>query len=333
MKIAMITPWNVTCGIYTYSKALTKAIAELDTEVYIIRLPRFGRKTPEILQNVVDSIPLDKVDLIHVQHEYGLYTGLEGGFYGALKPLNKPVVTTMHATGNWETDRVIGSTSDRMIVHNEYCKRRLGHPEAIIIPHGTELCKTVPAEEAKKAYNIQPKAPTVGYFGFISVYKGVEHLIDAMVKVPKAAALIAGGHIGPATTYYINLKEMSLKLLPNRCQWIGTIPDDKRATAFGAMDIMVYPARFTTESGALLTVLGYGKAVITSKLPPFREKEKLGAVMTYSSINNLARKIKRLLKDNELRLKLEEGAHRYAETVSWAKVAQMHVDLYRELTE
>jgi len=330
MKIAMITPWNVTCGIYTYSKALSKAIADLGTDIYIVRLPRFGNKTPEILQNVVDSIPIDKIDLIHIQHEYGLYKGLEGGFYGSLNTLGKPIVTTMHAVGNWELDRMIGNTST-MIVHNKYCHRRLGHPEATIIPHGTELCKTVPPEEAKKTYGIQPEAPIVGYFGYVSQYKGLEHLFDAMMKVPKAAALIAGGYIGPVTTYYVNLKQTSIQLLPNRCQWIGTIPDDERATAFGAMDIMVYPSRFATESGALLTVLGYGKAVITSDLPPFKEKKTLGAVMTYTSIDNLTRKIKRLLRDDELRLKLEEGARRYAESVSWLKVAQMHLDLYKTI--
>ena len=91
LKIAMITPWNVRCGIFTYTKNLSTALGETGAEILIVRLPRFGSKIPEILQMVVDRIPVDKIDLIHIQHEYGLYQGLEGGFYGSLKKLGKPL--------------------------------------------------------------------------------------------------------------------------------------------------------------------------------------------------------------------------------------------------
>ena len=95
LKVAMITPWAVKCGIFTYSRDLSLALAQEDVDVYIIRLPRFGEKTIEILQNVVDKIPKD-VDILAVQHEYGLYQFLEKPFYAMLKQLGKPIVTTIH---------------------------------------------------------------------------------------------------------------------------------------------------------------------------------------------------------------------------------------------
>ena len=332
MAIAMITSWMVKCGIFTYTQNLVHALADLDVESYIVRLARFGAKTPEIMQNVVDSIPVEKIDLIHVQHEYGLYQGFEGGFYAALKRLGKPIITTMHAVGvRWDIDQVVASTSDKVIVHNEFCARRFGFP-SVIIPHGTKPCETPPAEEAKRSLGIDPRAPIVGYCGFISEYKNLEVLFEAMLKVPKVALLIGGGWFaGPGTAYSMNLKQKSLAALPGRCQWLGYVADEKLPAVYGAMDLVVYPSRFSTESGALLMALSHGKAVLASRLPPFKEKEKLGALMTFKDVEDLRRKIKRLLKDKELRSKLEEGARRYAKSVQWEEVAKKHVDLYKQI--
>jgi len=331
VKVAMITSWMVKCGIFTYTENLVHALADLDVESYIVRLPRFGQKTPEMLQNIVDSIPVDKIDLIHVEHEYGLYQGLEGGFYAALKRLGKPIITTMHAIGiRWDVDRVIASTSDKVIVHNEFCARRFGFP-SVVIPHGTKPCEIPSVEEAKRSLGIDPRAPIVGYCGFISEYKGLEVLFEAMVKVPKVAVLIGGGWFaGPGTTYSMNLKQKSLAALPGRCQWLGYVADEKLPTVYGACDIIVYPSRFATESGALLMALSHGKAVLATNIPPFKEKEKLGALMTFKDVKDLRRKIKRLLRDDELRRSLEEGARKYAEANCWSRIAELHKSLYEK---
>lgn len=333
IKIAMIAPWgeNIRCGIRTYSEALIEALAELGVEIYVVRLPRFGQKTPELLQQVVDSVPVDKVDLIHVQEEYGLYQNLEGGFYGGLKQLGKPVVTTLHAVGNWDVDHVICSASTRVILHNESCAKRLGQ-FSYIIPHGCAMEKCVPAEEAKKALGIDPRIPVVGYLGFISNYKGLENLIEAMTHVPRAALLIGGDwHVATDTPYINELKQRSLQLLPNRCQWLGYVDDERLPTVYGAMELVVYPSRWSTESGALLMALSHGKAVVASNVAPFREKEKLGALVTFRDVPDLARKIRRLLRDGEARRVLEEGAWSYAEANSWAEVARKTLSLYEDI--
>lgn len=332
MKIALITPWLVKCGIYTYCRDLSKALAELGVDVYIVRLPRFGGKTPEILQQVVSSIPVDKIDLIHVSHEYGLYQGLEGGFYGDLKRLGKPIVSTMHAAGNWEVDQIIASASNRVITHNEFCARRFGYPN-VILPHGClGPFKCPPADECKKAWGIDPRAPIVGTVGFISSYKGIESLVEAMMKVKGAGLVIGGGwHAGPETEYIMKLKKWSLDVLPGRCQWLGYIPDEMMSKAYGAIDIFCYPSRFMTESGALLTALSHEKAIIAKDLAPVREKAKQGALMAFKGVRDLTQKIKLLLKDEELRAKLEKGAMEYAEKTSWNAVGKLHLSLYEDV--
>ncbi|GAG96742.1 unnamed protein product, partial [marine sediment metagenome] len=255
-------------------------------------------------------------------------------FYLNLKALGKPLVTTIHAVGiRLGIDAGVASTSDRVIVHNEYCAKRFGYPEkTVIIPHGTTPSETMDAEKAKKSFGIDPRIPIIGYLGFIGQAKGLETLIEAMVKVPKAALLIAGGwHTETETSYMATLKQRSLDLLPSRCQWIGYVPDERLSAAYSSMDIVVYPSRWISESGALLMALSHSKAVIASHLPPTREKAKLGALMTFKGVKDLTRKIKRLLKDEELRKSLEEGAKKFVEKRTWSKVAQLHIKLYEEV--
>jgi len=331
VKIALITPWKVKCGIATYSEALSKALAEKGVDVYIIRLPRFGRKSNPIFGQVVNKIPVSEVDMIHVQHEYGLYSGMDEAFYNGLKRLRMPIVSTMHAVGNGGIDRVISDASDKIIVHNEFCKKRFQF-DSEIIPHGCKPSETMPREEAMKRIGIDERVPMIGYCGFISHYKGLETLIEAMSKIPKSALLIGGGwHTEQGTHYITQLNEMTQKLLPHRCQWLGFVPYEDLAMAYGAMDVVVYPSVYSTESGALLMALSHGKAVIANRLPPFKEKEKLGALTTFRGVNSLVKKIRLLLKDEELRASLEEGARAYAEANAWSKVAEQHIELYEEL--
>jgi len=331
LKVAQITPWAVKCGIFTYTRDLSLALAQEGVDIYIIRLPRFGTKTAEILQNVVDKIPKD-IDIICCQHEYGLYQLLEKPFYAMLKQLGKPIITTIHAPG-FKNDGVISEGSDRVIVHNDFCQKRFAYP-SVIIPHGASVVKCPEKDACKKAYGIDPRIPVVGYLGFIGEMKGLETLISAMTKVPNAALLMCGGwHLGEGTAYMWGLKDKTNALLQGRCHWTDFIPDEQLAVAYGAQNILVYPSIHSTESGGLLLALSHGKAVISSDVPPAKEKEKLGALITFKTndVEDLADKIKFLLGNEAERLKLEEGAIKYCEATAWSKVAKMHIALYEEV--
>jgi glycosyltransferase involved in cell wall biosynthesis len=331
ISVAMISPFFNRCGIATYSEYLCKALGELGIDVYGVKLPRFGEKTADILQNVVDKIPKD-VDIIHVSHEYGLYQLMEKEFYAALKQLGKPIVTTMHAPG-FKNDAVINANSDAVIVHNEFCQKRFAG-DSVIIPHGTSVVKCPDRAVCKKSYGIDPSIPVVGYLGFIGEQKGIETLIAAMTKVPNAALLMCGGwHLGEGTAYMWDLKDKTNALLQGRCQWTDFVPDEQLPVAYSSMDLLVYPSKYATESGGLLLALSHGKAVISSDAPPFKEKEDAGALVTFNSVDDLAEKIKFLLENDAERLKLEAAATKFAESTSWSKVAKLHVDLYKKVLD
>jgi glycosyltransferase involved in cell wall biosynthesis len=153
-----------------------------------------------------------------------------------------------------------------------------------------------------------------------------------MQDVKEAALLVGGGwFVGEETDYIMRLKQHSLEVLRGRCMWLGYVPDERLATVYGAMDILCYPSIYASESGALLTGLSHGRATLASAVPPFKEKEKLGALMTFKGVEDLKRKIKRLLKDEALRHRLEEGAKAYASKNSWSAVASKHLSLYKTI--
>jgi len=334
LSVAIITPWATRCGIFSYSRSLAYALAKLGVDVYIVRYPRFGFRFGELIEScVLDKIP--SVDIIHHQNEYGLLApNLEGVLYSRLKQLAKPLVVTMHAVGSYAIDKVVGDVSEKVICHNEFCARHFqGNPQkVVIIPHGCSPTQTPPMDECKRALGIDPRIPVVGYQGFISPPKGVEQLIQAMQDVKEAALLVGGGwFVGEETDYIMRLKQWSLQVLRGRCMWLGYVPDERLATVYGAMDILCYPSIYASESGALLTGLSHGRATLASAVPPFKEKEKVGALMTFKGVEDLKRKIKRLLKDEAVRHRLEEGAKAYASKNSWSAVASKHLSLYKTI--
>lgn len=332
MKIALCTSFGVRCGIATYSKALAEALANLGHEVYIVRLIRFGRRSQEYMRNLAYSFPED-ADIIVISHEYGLFQELDGVFYPELRMRwrDKPIVTIMHSAGNFNLDPVIVGNSDAVVTHNEFCSRRLGFPNTIIA-HGCKPAVCPPREQAKKSLGVNPQIPLVGYLGFISPYKGLEMLIEAVARIPECALLMAGGwHTGESTEYINRLKQTTLERLQGRCQWTGYVRDEELAKVYGALDILIYPSRFATESGALLMGLSHGCATLASSIPPFKEKEKKGALMTFKDVDDLRRKIRRLLRDESLSNELREGAKAWAYENCWEIIAKRHISLYEEV--
>jgi len=102
-------------------------------------------------------------------------------------------------------------------------------------------------------------------------------------------------------------------------------------TYFGAVDVFLYPNRYATESGALLTMLGYGKCVLANSLSPVKEKATEGALSTYGNEGEFVMKLEELLEKPSLRTIHEDGARKYSEKNSWSNVAKMHIKLFEDL--
>jgi len=329
--VGLVSPWHVRCGVANYSEELATALSQQDADVYVVRLNRFGHKSIEYFETLATR-RIPKVDVISCQHEYGLFEGGEGAFYGTLRQRSgaTPVVSTMHSVGIPIPDEIISESSDAVIVHNEFCKERYAH-DSTVIPHGVRQAEPVPRDEAKKALGLE--GPVVGTFGFVAPYKGYEFAIRQIgMEFPGVTLLAIGGwHFDLETTYIARMKDLANSLAPGQVRWTGWAEKEMLPTYFGAVDVFLYPNRYATESGALLTMLGYGKCVLANSISPVKEKAAEGALSTYGNEGEFVMKLEELLEKPSLRTTYELGAMKYAEENSWSNIARAHIKLFEEL--
>jgi len=336
MQIALLTPWLVKCGLSSYSYYLAHALAELGCESKVVRLSRFGTRDEAYYRNYAEEVSLD-VDLISVQHEYGLLQWMELPFYQALRNRltmfgreDVPIVTTMHATGNLRPDRTIRQFSDAVIVHNVFGAKQFKFP-CTVIPMGVQkVTKKVDSELAKRRWNVKGK--TVGFFGFISEYKGLEILIRVLSGMENVSLIVGGGwHIDTKTPYMMSIQSYAARLMPKRTRWIGYVQEEDMPYFFSACDVMFFGHHFISESMSLLTALAHGKATVASNMPAFNEKKP--AVLTFKDGEDLKGKINALLNEPELRQMMEQNALKYAQKFSWENSAKMYIELFQKLIE
>ncbi len=153
------------CGIATFTTDLCEAIAAEDLDLKCIALPvndtatgyaypahvRFEltEKDLDSYRRAADFLNINNVDLVCLQHEYGIYGGRAGSHVLALlRELNMPVVTTLHTVlrePDAEQQRVleqVAALSDRLVVMSERGKEFLQNiyhvpaEKVDFIPHG-----------------------------------------------------------------------------------------------------------------------------------------------------------------------------------------------------
>ena len=340
LKVAMISPAFVRCGIWTYTNDLATAISKLGHKVYLVRLHRWGRPfSEEYFETLaLRRIPPD-IDICQCQHEYGLYHYGEGWFFPRLREHGVPIVTTMHASGlNLTADDVIAKHSDVVIVHNQHCQRQFRHPSKIIA-HGCTPSEPLSVDQARKRLEkrwnlkLKPDEQIITIFGFISEYRGYEPVIRSMRFFPDVRLLVAGGwHLDVTTAYMMGLKRLAEEQAPGQVSWLGWIPDEELPEVFGASMVAIAGHVVSSESGALLRALSFGRCCLASSVPPFREKMRRGVLLCYRDEQDFVAKLSSLLADESVRRNYEEKARNYALRIAWyPNIARAHIRLYRSL--
>ncbi len=196
------------CGIATFTTHLCEALAALAPDLAVIAIPvndrpegydypqrvRFELDQNEIAsyRSATDFLNINNVDLVCLQHEYGIFGGPAGSHILAmLRELRMPVVTTLHTVLKEPDEnqrRVlteIAQLSDRVVVMTrrgvEFARDIYGIPEEKIdlIPHGIPDMPFVDPNFHKDQFGLQGKTVLLT-FGLLSPNKGIEHVIRAL---------------------------------------------------------------------------------------------------------------------------------------------------------
>jgi glycosyltransferase involved in cell wall biosynthesis len=100
-----------------------------------------------------------------------------------------------------------------------------------------------------------------------------------------------------------------------------------------AADVLVYPYRDITQSGALFTGMSAGKAIVATDVGGFPETlrdEETGCIVEFGNQHQLATVLANLLTDPNRREKLGEAVRRDLETrFSWEEIARQTAECYQ----
>ena len=320
-------------------------------------LPRLPRRILKLLEALANLFALtvrfliSPPDVIHVQFLPMLKWSLPLDFWflGFFRKRGSKIVLTVHDLLPHDTGEALKGTylelyrmADRLICHSDHIRTRLrvdfSVPEekVSVIPHGPFFYDLPVAGSEQTPRNPEQKrgGALVLWQGIIAPYKGVDLLLDAWQKVEAqggACQLEIAGTGSPELLGQIReqVKKLGLKHVHLQLRFIEA---RELVALYRAADVVVYPYRAITTSGALATGLALGKTIVASDLPVFREalvhRENALLVNPQNSAE-LAGALIELTQDADLRERLA-GRVRAMDFGgrSWISIAKMTAQVY-----
>jgi glycosyltransferase involved in cell wall biosynthesis len=326
---------------YNYSKKVIFQINQYSEKEYI--------ETAKVING------MDKVKLVNIQHEFGIFAGNYGSYIiSFLEALKKPSVVTFHSVlplPNAELKAVVCSISEKtngLVVMTNLSKdilvREYGIAEEKIsmIPHGIHSVQYVSSVKPKAALGLSKKVNLLT-FGFLSRGKGIEYVIEALPKVVSAYPDIL--YIVLGVTHPNVLKEEGesyRKFLIQKVRDLGLSSHvnfyneyasvDKLLHFLKATDIYISTSLDTNQavSGTLSYALGSGRPVVSTPFAQAREliTSEAGMLVNFKDPDSYAEAIMRLLKDPSFREQLGKNAYFRTRNMTWENVALEYSKLF-----
>jgi glycosyltransferase involved in cell wall biosynthesis len=359
------------CGIATFTSHLSEAIANErpDLDCFVLAMNDPGRHhayPPRVrfeiaegdlpsYRRAADFLNVNAVDVVSVQHEYGIFGGKAGSHVLALlRELRMPIVTTLHtilAEPNPMQRAVmdeLAQLSERVVVMSANGRSLLrevhGVPEAKIdlIPHGIPTLP--PASHSKDKLGVEGSL-VILTFGLLSPDKGIEYVIDALpliaARYPNVVYIVLG-----ATHPHVKERhgESYRLMLEQRAKRLGVdshiifhdrfVSQEELVEFLSAADIYATPYLKAEQitSGTLAYAVGSGKAVIST---PYRYANELladgrGIIVPWRDSGAIAREVIALLGDDERRFALQRRAAEHGREMTWPVVARSYVRSFEQ---
>lgn len=357
------------CGIATFTTDLSDALVALssDNECLVLAMNdgeqrhlypdkvRFELAEADLgaYRRAADFLNVNAVDVVSVQHEYGIFGGPVGSHIVAfLRELRMPIVTTLHTILAAPTPQqrtvmdAIAQLSERLVVMSQRGAELLGQVHDVpshkidLIPHGVPALPR--AQSSKRHIGVEGKRVLLT-FGLLSPDKGIEHVIDALpailARFPEALYIVLGAthpHFKArhGETYRLMLESRARQLRVDA----SVIFHDRFVSQaelnqfLAAADLYVTPYLKAEQitSGTLAYAVGSGKAVIST---PYWYAEELladgrGVLVPWRDPSAIARAAIDLFGDDARRDEICRRAAAYGRGMSWPRVAQDYLDSF-----
>jgi len=364
-----------TCGIATFTYDLAEAVAEQSGRIEPVIVAAMNdrpggyvypdRVTFELRQDyrtdysrAADFLNHSRIDVISLQHEYGIYGGEAGSdVLTLLRDLHRPVVVTCH-TVLQEPDPVHREILEEIAARSEMLvamSRRactfleevygVGREKITCIPHGIHNVSFIDPCFYKDKFGMEGRR-VVLTFGLLHRIKGIENMIEAMPAIvdrhPDTIYLV----LGPTHPAIVREEGEAYRLgLQRRVRELGLgdhvifnprfVDIGELLEYLGAADIVVTPylSEEQATSGSLIYAMGSGKAVVST--PYWYAKELLadgrGRLVPIADPGALEREINDLLDDEVALNVMRRNAYSFCRNMVWSSVADDYMRVFNDV--
>src|SRR3954449_6587448 len=356
------------CGIATFTSDLLAAVATAHPQSQCLSVSvndiQDGYEYPEEVRfeieeqdlssylRAADFLNISNVDIVCLQHEFGIFGGPAGGHILAfLRELRIPVVTTLHTVlrePRIDQRRVMQeliSLSTRVVVMAERGRQMLqdiyeAPPAKIdLIPHGIPDVGFVDPTYFKDQFGVEGKVVLLT-FGLLSPNKGIEYVLNALPHIvaefPDVVYIVLGAthpnelrEHGEAYRVSLEILAKKNKIEKNVIFYNDFVELENLKEFIGAADLYITPylneAQIT--SGTLAYTFGAGKAVVST--PYWHAAELLaddrGILVPFGDARAIAREVIALLRDDTRRHAIRKNAYKIGREMIWSNVAQQYM--------
>jgi glycosyltransferase involved in cell wall biosynthesis len=361
------------CGIATFTTDLFTSVSEEFPEVQCLVVPVNDRPEGydypkevrfEIYEQdlnsylrAADFLNITHVDLVCIEHEFGIYGGDAGSHILAMMhALQMPIVTTLHTIlEKPDPDQLrvmheIIQLSTQLIVMSEKGKELLikvygsSVDKISLIPHGIPDIPFADPNYYKDEFGVAGKQ-VILTFGLLSPNKGIEYALEALPDIlkeyPDTVFIIVGQthpHLlkeeGELYRHSLELLAKRLEIQKNVVFFNRFVELDELIRFIGCTDIYLTP--YLTESqitsGTLAYAFGTGNAVIST--PYWHASELLaagrGRLVPFRDSKAISEAAIELLKNSSLRHKIRKNAYTMGRNMIWSVVARMYMETFQE---
>ncbi|MRX38576.1 glycosyltransferase [Flavobacterium sp. LC2016-23] len=376
LKIVFLSTFPPTqCGIATYTQDTIKGI----TDVYgksvtceiceLVDKPNakptqaftLNTKKREDYTRVAEEMNADEsIKLVHIQHEFGLFSGNYGDhLLDFLNVIRKPVTFTFHTVLPGPNNelrtfvKLLLTYSNSVFVMTNRSEEILINdydiPKEFIttISHGTHVVVYEAPETAKAKLGFEDRT-VLSTFGLLGEGKNIETGLRALGKIventPNALYLIIGRThpnliIDGVDTYREKLEGIVNELeLHDNVRFINQYLETNELLEYlQATDIYMFTSKDPNQavSGTFSYAMSCACPIVASKIPHTKEvlTEDSGILVDIGDENQFAAAAIKILNDENLREEMGKNAFRKTRASSWENVGITHMNTYKKLMD
>jgi glycosyltransferase involved in cell wall biosynthesis len=365
------------CGIATYSQDLIKALKNKFKHSFKIKICPLESKTEQhvyseptqyilntdhsnAFQNLATKINAnDAIQIVLIQHEFGLFRQNEADFTTFLNAVLKPVILVFHTvlpnpnellkenvkkiTGSAHSIIVMTSSSAKILIEDY----GVAPDKITIIAHGTHLVPHSEKALLKEKYKLTGRK-VLSTFGLLSSGKSIETTLDALPNIIKEnhnVLFLIIGKTHPSVVkeegekYRVMLEaKIEALQLQNHVKFINRYLSLADLLEYLQLtDIYLFTSKDPNQavSGTFSYAMSCGCPIVSTPIPHACEVlcGDSGIIVDFGNPQQLAKEVNLLLFDGQLRRNISANAlHKIAPT-AWENAAIAHALLFKKIAE